>query len=77
MARRGHASTWAGAAPAIQSRAGSHTARKQNAPSAAVPRNPHSIAQEILAVMSGKDGLDALDDSDEDDGSEKDYYFSD
>lgn len=80
MSRRGHASTWAGGAPisthgypAAASKAG-HAGGPAHAPR-------HYLAQEILAVMSGQDGLAELDDgvqdSDDEDESQKDYYFSD
>lgn len=96
MARRGHASTWGGGtalasvttaqgagagSSGVSSTAAAAAAAKAGPAGAAshVPR--HHLAQEILAVMAGKDGLDELDDgmrdSDNEDGSERDYYFSD
>ena len=89
VARRGHASTWGGNTAlhtgAANNKAGSNAkdtgqaAAGSGARAAHAPR--HYLAQEILAVMAGKDGLAELDDgvqdSDSEADSQKDFYFSD
>ena len=94
VARRGPAAKWsrAHATAGMASAAGMHSSRISQSPlstgavqeaSQLVPRrHADSLAQEILSMMAGKDGLNDLDNADEqsdddEDGSERDHYFSD